>query len=601
MGDVDLPTTYEYTPLPSPNHIRLLHTHNDERENGSNLTFSIVTAELPTHDKPFKFETVSYTWGAPKRVSSIAVHGSAGVIGLTQNLTQALPELVRNSKTGYLWIDQLCINQSDPGEKAHQVSIMSRIYKAASRVLVWLGPEDDHSVMAKQWLNELEIWLAGRDDALRTLPSHESYSWSIRMLVVRSKWVLPDADPKHALAARRFWGRRWFRRGWVCQELLLSREVLFLAGTAQFSMQDLSDLQTLPPDMVFDKEDMEHTTAYNTLMTLKRFPFTGTQPLRFLQFMAQVASEFETTELVDRLCAFLGMLNSTSTFVPDYTRSVRYNYTAFAVSLDFLSLWSAIIDAKISSTPEQLKDFPSWVPSWTWLPLLAPCRLAAGATRAYFNPVTWNAAASRRHSHDHAEDAVATERLHVRGRIIDRIARISSAKIDRYFSDADPAYLDALVAQIKSDLPGSGYDTWTRTDLVHFLNTISANGSPPKQSAEDVLSLVPKAWGEGLVNNAVVGYNEALSSSLSIGRGRRFVVTEQGRRGMVPFVGSRAREGDVEGPAVVVVHGCCVPIVLERGSEEDGWVVVGDCYVKGAMHGEVVTWDVGDADTFVLV
>jgi hypothetical protein len=390
---------------------------------------------------------------------------------------------------------------------------------------------------------------------------------------------------------------------------LLSKCTLFLAGSEHFTLQEVSDLQTLPPDMIFDDEDMEHTTAYNTLINLKRFPFTDRQPLRFLQFMAHVASQFEATLLVDRLCAFLGMLDDKCTFVPDYSRSVRYNFTAFAVSLarsyesiDFLSLWSAIIDAKIESTPEPLRGFPSWVPAWTWIPFLIPHRLAAGATRAYFNPVTWNACLSRPHIYFQAEDAIETERLHVRGRVIDHVNNISSCKIDRFSEGVDNDYLDSLVHRIQSDLPKSGYDSWGRNELVRFLDVVSHNGQPPKQSVEDVLGLVPKAWGSDLVNDKAVGYNETLISALSMGRGRRFITTREGRLGLVPFVGSYGRSENSDGSAIVVLHGCCVPVVLNPvDREKNTWTVVGDCYIEQAMHGEVVNWEVQDVETFILV
>ena len=88
---------------------------------------------------------------------------------------------------------------------------MDKIYKAALRVLVWLGPGDQYSLLVREWLERLEDWLRSRDDAERTLVEKEGYSPNIRMLVVRSLWVQQGADLKYALAARRFWGRRWFR------------------------------------------------------------------------------------------------------------------------------------------------------------------------------------------------------------------------------------------------------------------------------------------------------------------------------------------------------------------------------------------------------
>jgi hypothetical protein len=83
--------------------------------------------------------------------------------------------------------------------------------------------------------------------------------------------------------------------------------------------------------------------------------------------------------------------------------------------------------------------------------------------------------------------------------------------------------------------------------------------------------------------------------------------TEKGRLGLAPFIGSRATSERRRGSAIAVLHGCIVPIVLERddGEEEevDGgeWSVVGNCYVEGVMHGDAVSWEEEDARTFVLV
>jgi hypothetical protein len=83
--------------------------------------------------------------------------------------------------------------------------------------------------------------------------------------------------------------------------------------------------------------------------------------------------------------------------------------------------------------------------------------------------------------------------------------------------------------------------------------------------------------------------------------------TEQGRLGLAPFIGSRARSERSRGSVIAVLHGYIVPIVLERvdGQDEkvDGgeWSVVGDCYVGDVMHGEAVNWKIEDAQTFILV
>ena len=49
-----------------------------------------------------------------------------------------------------LWIDAICINQTDIPERNAQVSTMKRTYEEADRVLVWLGEERENSALVMQ-------------------------------------------------------------------------------------------------------------------------------------------------------------------------------------------------------------------------------------------------------------------------------------------------------------------------------------------------------------------------------------------------------------------------------------------------------------------
>ena len=55
------------------------------------------------------------------------------------NLAAALRELRDEISVRILWIDAICINQSNPEERNQQVPMMADIYGQASRVCVWLG------------------------------------------------------------------------------------------------------------------------------------------------------------------------------------------------------------------------------------------------------------------------------------------------------------------------------------------------------------------------------------------------------------------------------------------------------------------------------
>lgn len=44
---------------------------------------------------------------------------------------------------GRMYVEEVCVNQRDEGERASQAAQMASIYECAERVLVWCGPDDD--------------------------------------------------------------------------------------------------------------------------------------------------------------------------------------------------------------------------------------------------------------------------------------------------------------------------------------------------------------------------------------------------------------------------------------------------------------------------
>ncbi|KAH7399368.1 heterokaryon incompatibility protein-domain-containing protein [Pyrenochaeta sp. MPI-SDFR-AT-0127] len=594
MDTLEISTTYVYEPLQGCRYIRLLEitTPETKSEAPPAPAYSLVQVELPSTHEHLEFEAISYTWGHHNRVSVLHIQNGAGNIALTANLTEALPHLTRHSKTKRVWIDQLCINQADNMEKAVQIGLMSDIYTKAKRVIVWLGPEDENSRLCRQWLEGIEKLIPTMKSANQIMIGSPEYDPDWRSVMLMDTFSSPGTDAIWAAAIGKFWSRTWFRRGWIVQEFMLAKEVLCLTGDVQFSLQDLVDLFTVPSD---DRlaEATEYNQGYRILMQLKPDPFMDTpQPLRFLR-------------LGDRLYGFLGMLEGLD-FVPDYEKSLKDNFTRFAAtiardfgSLDFLSLWSANLDELMPDTPKQLLGLPSWTPSYTSTPLTAPWRLAVGAVRSWNKEIRWNAAAGRRHIYDQPFDAVATGQLQVRGRIIDRIDHLSSARIAR-FQDVDEKYLTSIITQINKDL--SGFEDWTQIQLINFLNTVSSNGVPPREPAEQLLGLVPGILGE---HTHLSKHENSLTACLHMGRGRKFMKTETGRKGLAPYIGSVASEGKSKGSAIVVLHGCIVPIVLqcvgEEGDDGGHWKVIGDCYVEGIMFGEAVKWAESDVRTFILV
>lgn len=93
---------------------------------------------VPLND-PGSYEALSYTWGDASQKCRITTDHHEQWI--TASLDCALRHLRSPVASRRLWIDSVCINQTDKVERRHQVQLMRQIYQGASLVLAWLGPE----------------------------------------------------------------------------------------------------------------------------------------------------------------------------------------------------------------------------------------------------------------------------------------------------------------------------------------------------------------------------------------------------------------------------------------------------------------------------
>ncbi|KAI0417841.1 heterokaryon incompatibility protein-domain-containing protein [Xylaria grammica] len=82
-------------------------------------------------------KALSYVWGKRQDPKPIWVDGQ--LFQITGNLYEILLNLRRPSTSRVLWIDAICINQSDLEEKLHQVRLMGEIYSNARIVTIWLS------------------------------------------------------------------------------------------------------------------------------------------------------------------------------------------------------------------------------------------------------------------------------------------------------------------------------------------------------------------------------------------------------------------------------------------------------------------------------
>lgn len=101
-------------------------------------SLAATTLERIDIDIVTRYTALSYVWGNPTPVGSIAINGSN--VGITANLTQALRDIRHTSRAVVLWVDALCINQQGPKKQSQQVRIMGDIYRRAATTIIYLGP-----------------------------------------------------------------------------------------------------------------------------------------------------------------------------------------------------------------------------------------------------------------------------------------------------------------------------------------------------------------------------------------------------------------------------------------------------------------------------
>jgi hypothetical protein len=137
-----------------------------------------------------------------------------GIIPITRNLDVALRYLRSNDQARLLWIDALCINQSNNDEKSLQVAIMKKIYSHADCVIAWLGPEKDNSNEAlnlmQQWSQHVDVdWPNNRLHPSEQAQAQE-LTWADQN--TRLPYENGELDSVCMLLARPYFERTWIRQ-----------------------------------------------------------------------------------------------------------------------------------------------------------------------------------------------------------------------------------------------------------------------------------------------------------------------------------------------------------------------------------------------------
>ncbi|KAL9119097.1 MAG: hypothetical protein Q9187_004347 [Circinaria calcarea] len=259
---------FVYQPLNGEDHdMRLMYTM--DNASASQLHCTIVNASL---DKP-PYSALSYTWQRPvpnrreDAVSTSTVYLDEKPLEIGTKLEGALRYL-RTYQLGLLWIDAICIEQSNLDERGEQVARMRKIYLKAQMVLGWLGAAADTGGMAM----DLLVLLAQRAE------NHGTVAWL-------ESHALDPMNFEAWKALQDLLSRNWWKRSWAIQEFALGHEVHLVCGERRLTCSQLERANRVLFDgwsKIFDKGTMLkiHLNAraqdmMRNLLTLRRYLQSG--------------------------------------------------------------------------------------------------------------------------------------------------------------------------------------------------------------------------------------------------------------------------------------------------------------------------------------
>lgn len=239
-----------YRPLIYREEIRLLVLEPGAFED--DFSFSLEHIKLG-HDN-VAYEALSYAWGTSKDAQSLpAVAGPCPPVN--SNLLSSLRHLRYSDRTRRLWIDALCIDQSDLEERGQQVRLMGNIFSTANRVVVWLGEEYDRSDQAFSSLMQLydrswksRFWYVtwskkeGGRSIRRQFVARTLGQLVASIIAGLDVWTLDNFDIEEMdwSAIRSLLQRSWFHRLWVIQEVSHARKAIVLCGHTEVAWSSFS-------------------------------------------------------------------------------------------------------------------------------------------------------------------------------------------------------------------------------------------------------------------------------------------------------------------------------------------------------------------------
>jgi hypothetical protein len=318
--------------------IRLLRIHKNTR--GQQPSCSIFESTVDG----YAYIALSYMWHPegnehPAKCCPILLDGEE--FEVSQNLWAFLDIAQELYADKALWIDAICIDQSNIKERNHQVTIMDRIYSCASSVLVWLGPGTNETdcffdfVSTGKWdqcfpgkrkrrlvlLDSESRWdlrmLSGRDaDDFLEVESHRRQTESLEKYRWRTGFLETIRNP--------YWSRIW-----IVQEILQAANISIMTGIrildwdALFVPMSYQDYSGSQPAYLEFKLGAHHMNRVQYARDSPEAQARRTRRPKSLYDYIICFSIQDCSDPRDRIYAMLGLAERRNNFPVDYDVDMR--------------------------------------------------------------------------------------------------------------------------------------------------------------------------------------------------------------------------------------------------------------------------------------
>lgn len=554
-------TLLTYTPLDSGGgEFRLLLlAPGDEAES---IDAVLIHASLDNHPP---YESLSYAWGNPSATSPVNVNGCTFLA--TTNLKAALKRLRHADDERYLWIDAICINQSDISERNDQVTKLHWIYQRAERVVIWLGEHSDDSRAA---IKQLEMLSVDDCDGHQVENAHHASRRSPAML---ARWV----------PIYHFFSRSWWSRVWVMQEVVWAAEILVLCGDSQLSWDMLlcayfnigSNLKgpELQNSLMIG---IARSVSVWTLFTYRILP--GKSLPTSLEHTLTIVRQRNSTDPRDRVFGILNIVPiSEWPGRPDYSKEVSEVFTTTTKHIidrtRRLTILCACQRANYTVKRQDhlrketqhlpIAGLPTWVPDWSTTRLTVP--LYGG----YEYDDNWSSSSSHAQYYA-AKDSVASFKfsendriLTIKGICYDAVQHTCGPLVKGPFDIHQPEFSDRLESMLYEHFRPLDV-SWEGVPIQEvFWRTLTLDRTTEgnKATREEYLEFSRHPWKTTLSQGFL---KQAQSACLN----RFFFITSKGLMGLGPL---KIQPGDL----VCVLLGSSVPLILRKTSAH--YLVDGDC------------------------